>query len=213
MKKKLIVFDMDGVLVNSEPTHDAVFDALVRELSGGRLGGDSLHLAGVSTRILYQNALAAAGVAGDAAAFARRHFEEMLRRLPLDFPVPEPSVLRLLDALRSRGLRMAVASSSPRDFVEGALSLYGIQDRFETLVTSNDIVHMKPAPDSYLEALRRCGVEACEAAAVEDSRSGSLAAAAAGLFCFGYVNPDSGAQDLSAADVCIRDLTEVLDYL
>lgn len=209
--RKLIVFDMDGVIVNSEPYHIQTCEALVRAFSGGRIGAREAHTVGISTVELYRRALAMCGVQGDAEALTARHFQETFLRIARTIPRPAPALVRLLDGLAARGVRTAVATSSPRGFVRDILELYGLAGRFETVVTGDDVPRLKPAPDAYLEALARCGVEAGEAAAIEDSHIGMQAALAAGLYCFGYVNPDSGNQDLSAASCRIHDLAEVLD--
>lgn len=209
--KKLILFDMDGVIVNSEPYHIETCEALVREFSGGRIGAKEVHTVGISTVELYRRALAMCGVAGDPEALVARHFAGTFERIARAIPTPDPALIRLLDALKARGVRTAVATSSPSGFAEEVLGLYGLGARFETVVTGDDVSRRKPAPDLYLEALARCGVDARDAAAIEDSHVGMQAALAAGLYCFGYVNPDSGNQDLSAAQRRIRDLGEVLD--
>jgi len=209
--KKLIIFDMDGVLVNSEPYHISICDVLVRELSNGKIGAKEAHTVGISTVELYRRALDMVGAEGDPVAITYRHFVETFERIKRDIPSPDPSVTETLDELARRGVRMAIATSSPRWFVEKVLSLYGIYDRFETIVTCDDIVNRKPAPDCYLEALRRCDVAAADAAAVEDSHAGMRAALNAKLYCYGFVNPDSGNQDLTDADCRIHDLRELLD--
>ena len=84
-------------------------------------------------------------------------------------------------------------------------------DRFEAVVTGSDVARLKPAPDVYLLALSRCGAPAADAAAIEDSRIGVEAALAASLYCYGFVNPGSGKQDLSRANRRIRSLLDVLE--
>lgn len=211
--KRLVAFDFDGVIVNSEPHHIATCEEIVRDLSGGRYGAAAVHSVGGSTESLYRRALETCGVAGDAAALTRRHFALTLARIERLLPAPEPDLLALLDALDARGIPAAVATSSPAYFVDPILRLYGLEERFRAVVTGDQVAHLKPAPDTYLTAIARCGVPAGDAAAIEDSRAGTLAARAAGLFCFGYVNPDSGREDLSAADRLIHRLTEVAGAL
>lgn len=209
--KPLVIFDMDGVIVNSEPHHIAACERIVRRISGGRIGAKEAHTVGISTVELYRRALEMCGAEGDPAALAAEHFTTTLGEIRRAIPNPEPELLRLMDALERRGVRMAVATSSPGSFVEGVLTLYGIMDRFETVVTGSDAARLKPAPDVYLLALSRCGVPAADAAAIEDSRIGVEAALAAGLYCYGFVNLGSGKQDLSRADRRIHSLLEVLE--
>lgn len=209
--KQLVIFDLDGVIVNSEPHHIATCESLVRALSGGRIGAEEAHTVGISTVDLYRRALVLCGTEGDAEALAAEHFERTFERIARAGNRPVDGLLELLDALTARGVRRAVATSSPRGFVDDILSLYGIAERFETVVTGSDVARLKPAPDTYLEALRRCHMGAADAAAIEDSHVGMEAALAAGIYCFGYINPGSGNQDLARADRRIHSLLEVLD--
>lgn len=211
MMKPLMIFDMDGVIVNSEPHHIASCERIVRRVSGGRIGAKEAHTVGISTVELYRRALELCGAAGDPVQLAAEHFSCTLERIRRAVPDPEPQLIALMDALERRGVRMAVASSSPGGFVEGVLRLYGIMDRFEAVVTGSDVARLKPAPDVYLLALSRCGAPAADAAAIEDSRIGVEAALAASLYCFGFVNPGSGGQDLSRANRRIRSLLDVLE--
>ncbi len=211
--RRLLIFDFDGVIVNSEPHHIAACEEIVRRLSGGRVGADAVHTVGGSTESLYRRALEVCGAAGDAAALAREHFALTLARIRRDAPRPEPELTALLDALDGRGVATAVATSSPAGFVREILALYDLAGRFPVVVTGDQAARLKPAPDVYLLALARCGADAACAAAIEDSRAGTLAAKAAGLYCLGYVNPSSGHEDLSAADRLIRRLSDAADAL
>ena len=78
-------------------------------------------------------------------------------------------------------MRLGLASNSPRFLVDDALAAAGLSDAFDTIVTSDDVEHAKPAPDIYLVACERLAVEPSEAVALEDSASGVAAAKAAGL--------------------------------
>lgn len=211
MLKPLMIFDMDGVIVNSEPHHIASCERIVRRISGGRIGAKEAHNVGISTVELYRRALEMCGAAGDPVQLAAEHFSCTFEEIRRAVPNPEPELIGLMDALERRGVRMVVATSSPGSFVEGVLRLYGIMDRFETVVTGSDAARLKPAPDVYLLALSRCGVQAADAAAIEDSRIGVDAALAASLYCYGFVNPGSGKQDLSRANRRIHSLLDVLD--
>ena len=166
--RRLLIFDFDGVIVNSEPHHIAACEEIVRRLSGGRVGADAVHTVGGSTESLYRRALEVCGAAGDAAALAREHFALTLARIRRDAPRPEPELTALLDALDGRGVATAVATSSPAGFVREILALYDLAGRFPVVVTGDQAARLKPAPDVYLLALARCGADAACAAAIED---------------------------------------------
>jgi HAD superfamily hydrolase (TIGR01509 family) len=107
---------------------------------------------------------------------------------------PRPGALDLMERLRDTGVPIAVASNSQREFVERTLASAGLLDgRFQAVVSAEDVEHPKPAPDIYLEAARRLGVEPRRCAALEDSPTGVAAAVAAGMYVIG-VPYFSGAQ-------------------
>ena len=121
-----------------------------------------------------------------------------------------PGAVELVDGLRALdGVRLGLASNSPRRLVDSALAGAGLTDAFETIVTSDDVAHAKPAPDIYLRVCERLGVPPSQALALEDSASGVAAAKAAGLTCIGV--PQFAETDVSAADRVIASLEELLE--
>ena len=114
-----------------------------------------------------------------------------------------------MKGLRELGdVRVGLASNSPRTLVDAALATARMTDAFDAIVTSDDVEHPKPAPDIYLLACERLGVEPSDALALEDSASGVAAAKAAGLTVFGV--PQFAETDVSAADRVIDSLEELL---
>ncbi len=209
MYRKLLIFDMDGVLVNSEVYHTEACEELLREAAGKPVDTRAFHIPGIDTDELYRIGLEKGGCTGDPKLLSRLHFERTLELVRRNLPDPEPDLIRMLEDPRIRERTCYVASSSPRSFVEAVLDLYGIRGFFERVLTGDDVEHLKPAPDIYLLALSVSGLCAEEAVAVEDSRTGSLAAAAAGIACIGYRNPTSGEQDLSACFEQVDRLTQI----
>lgn len=120
-----------------------------------------------------------------------------------------PGVLALLQEAQAAGLPCAVCSSSPHSWVEPGLALRDAQGFFQTVVCAGDVPRAKPFPDLYLEACRRLGTEPAQTVALEDSRNGLAAAAAAGLFAVVTPNPVTEGMDLSAADLRVDDLAKV----
>lgn len=132
------------------------------------------------------------------------------RRVELVLAQPVlPGVADLLDAARSAGFRVGVASSSSRDWVDGHLKRLGIRDHFDCLCCRDDVEHVKPEPDLYLAALGCLGVAADDAVAIEDSPNGIIAAKRAGLRCVAVPNPITAGLDLGQADVRLTSLAEV----
>jgi HAD superfamily hydrolase (TIGR01509 family) len=120
-----------------------------------------------------------------------------------------PGVVELLDEADAAGITTAVASSSPRSWVTGHLDRLGLVERFAAVRTREDVERAKPWPDLFLAAVDAVGVAPAEAIAFEDSRNGSLAAQAAGMFCVVAPNSLTRAQDLTHADLLVDSLADV----
>lgn len=202
-----LFFDLDGVLIDSEPHHARAEHTLYREASDGALSGPSFNTTGTSTRAVYEALCTQTGRPLDADALTRRHYALTFASLQAASERAMPGLLPLLDALGAAGIPAAVVSSSSRRYVEDVLRYLGISDRFRFAVCGDEAPRLKPAPDPYLCALRQAGVPAAAAAAIEDSRAGVLAANAAGLFSIG-LDRQVG-QDLSAASVRAASLFDV----
>jgi HAD superfamily hydrolase (TIGR01509 family) len=120
-----------------------------------------------------------------------------------------PGVVEHLEAAKSMGLKLGVASSSTRDWVRGHLARLGILDRFDCLRCRDDVANVKPDPDLYIAVLECLGVLASEAIAVEDSPNGVMAAKRAGLRCVAIPNSITARLDLGQADVLLGSLADV----
>ncbi len=123
-----------------------------------------------------------------------------------------PLVRETFDALAGK-VRLALVTGSPRDKVELMHGPDGLLDRFEVIVTDDDISHPKPHPEPYLKALEALGLAAGECLAVEDSRRGLVSACAAGIDCIVVPNPLTRVQDFGAAFAVEHDVSGVLKHL
>jgi HAD superfamily hydrolase (TIGR01509 family) len=204
---RAVIFDLDGVLVDSEPVH---FEVL-REL----LGSDGLDLTPEMNREFI----------GRSDVFA---FETLVRRHRLPRPVPEyleayeraivaalsaprpaaDGATRLISELRQRGCRLAVASSSRTSWVRTTLDSIGLAGAFDAVVCGDAVEHTKPAPDIYLLAARLVKVGPYRCVAVEDSPAGVAAARSAGMITLGLVTPYIDRFRLTHASGLIVSLTE-----
>jgi HAD superfamily hydrolase (TIGR01509 family) len=182
-----VVFDMDGVLIDSEQVWDAVRDELVVE-SGGHYGPEAQQaMMGMSSREWSRYMHEQLGLPQAPEEINREVVRRLLDRYRVELPlIPEATgaVRRLADA----GLRLALASSSNRPLIDTVLAAAGVADLFEATVSSEEVSRGKPWPDVYLEAARRIGVAPSSCAAVEDSSSGLRAAHAAGMRVIAYPN-------------------------
>lgn len=120
-----------------------------------------------------------------------------------------PGVVALLDGAEAASIPVAVASSSPLDWVGGHLERRGLLPRFDVVVTSDDVSRTKPAPDLYLVAVAALGVDPRWTVALEDSAHGCTAAVTAGLYCIVVPNEVTESQDFSHADRVVSSLAEL----
>jgi HAD superfamily hydrolase (TIGR01509 family) len=208
-----VIFDLDGVLVDSEPVWERVRRRYV-DARGGRWQPDAQQrLMGMSTGEWSRYLRDELGVPGPPERIATdvigQMVEEYTRRLPIVEGAPE--VVRRLAARWPLGL----ASSSPRRLIEVALDAAGLADVFRVTLSTEEVPRGKPAPDAYLAVAERMGVPAGRCVAVEDSTNGVRSAAAAGMRVVAVPHrsyplaPD--AEQLAA--VILADLTELTEQI
>jgi HAD superfamily hydrolase (TIGR01509 family) len=127
---------------------------------------------------------------------------------------PLPGIVSLIRQARQHGLKLGVASSSPGNWVLSLLSHLGMVDSFDVILTSDDVIHVKPDPEIYLKAADTLDLDPSEAIALEDSPNGITAALRAGMFCVAVLNPITRQLNTSHASVVFNSLEGVtLDLL
>ena len=201
-----VVFDMDGVLIQSEEVWDEVREVYVVE-RGGRYDAEVQRaMMGMSSTewsaYLHETAGVPDTPAEINAEVVRRMLAAYESHLPL-IPGAREAVERL-----AADYRLAVASSSNRPLIDAVLDVAGIAQRFTATVSSEEVARGKPAPDVYVEAARRLGVDPHACAAVEDSHGGIRSAKAAGMRVIAIPNPTYPPDDeaLALADVTLQSL-------
>jgi HAD superfamily hydrolase (TIGR01509 family) len=182
-----VVFDMDGVLVDTEHLWDEVREALTEEWGGRYTPEAQEAMMGMSSlewsRYLHETV----GLRESPEVINEEVVRRMLARYETDLPVV-PGAVEAVRRLDAAGLRLGVASSSNRELIDAVLRRLGLTDLFAVTVSSEEVPRGKPAPDVYLEAARRLGVRPAQCVAVEDSASGIRAAHAAGMRVVAYPN-------------------------
>ena len=203
-----ILFDLDGVLRNTEPCHNLAYRHIAWEISEGTGFGEDV--AGKSNLQLYTELVRRFGGTQTPQELSRKHFQQTYQLLLERRVGPCPGLTELLGEMYQKGVSYGVVSSSARWFVEQNLGDLGMLLGAGCVVAGDDGLPLKPAPDMYLAGIARMGAPASALIAVEDSHSGLMAAKAAGLRCVAFHNPDSGRQDLDAADWHCSDLSSLL---
>ena len=174
-----VVFDLDGVVVDSEQVWDDVREQLAKERGGRWHEGAQADMMGMSSPEWSAYMHDEIGLAETPEEIN----DEVVRRMLGRYRERLPLIPGAVDAVRRLApeFRLAIASSSNRPLIETVLEQAGIADLFEAVVSSEEVAGGKPAPDVYLEAAKRLGVEPGRAAAIEDSSNGIRAAHSAGM--------------------------------
>jgi HAD superfamily hydrolase (TIGR01509 family) len=201
-----VVFDLDGVLVDSEQVWDAARRTVVDEHGGTWKDSATTDMLGMSSPEWSRYVVDELKVGLTPEEVNAKVLEAMLasyrERLPL-LPGAREAVVRMADAFP-----IALATSSNREVIDLVLDGMGVTDRFGATVSSEEVARGKPAPDVYLEAARRLGHDATACAAVEDSSNGLRSAHAAGMRVIAIPNPHFPPADdaLALADITLPDL-------
>ncbi|MGG5370687.1 HAD family hydrolase [Enterococcus sp. AZ196] len=204
-----IIFDMDGVLVDSEYTYFQSKSQILRE--AGHEVEESYHFQFMGTTGEYM-------------------WEQMKQEFSLPLSVPEyiqqmtdlrqamikrdgikviPHVQAFVKGLSEAGLKLAVASSSSLAEIKVSLAEIGLSNYFSEVVSTEEVTHSKPAPDVYLAAAERLGVNPENCLGIEDTKNGTGAVRNAGMVCVGFANPAFPKQDLAFADTVVSTFSEL----
>jgi HAD superfamily hydrolase (TIGR01509 family) len=205
-----VIFDFDGIVIDSE-TPEYESHRRIYERCGVRLTPDEwcdqigLWVEGHDERWFTELCGRSPGAPARDAYHAekRRIFDEVVPREPMR-GIPE-----LLTALAEAGVPAAIASTSPARWVVPAAERIGVRPLFAAVVTGDDVARRKPAPDVYLEAARRLGVDPARCIAIEDSGPGITAARAAGMKAVAIPHWLTERHDLSGADLRVAHAGEL----
>ena len=213
MKIAAVVFDMDGVIVDSEHVWDEARRQLASE-RGGRWTAHASHdMMGMSSPEWSRYMHDVVGIADPPDEIN----VEVVRRLDAIYRAELPLLAGSVDAVRRVGARwsLGLASSSNRPLIDLVLELAGLTELFAATVSSEEVPRGKPAPDVYLEAARRLAADPAACVAVEDSHAGIRSAHAAGMRVVALPNPDypPGDETLALADGIIRSPDELTEAL
>lgn len=204
-----VIFDLDGLLADTEPLHFRAYQAVLLEYG--------LHVSETDYAEHWVRAgngisdwISMHGLALDPRAVRARKSQHYLDLLGSSLR-PMDGAVQLLNALR--GKKIALASSSYRDAVDGVLTGLGIAHFFEVIVTGLDVPQVKPAPDIFLKAAKDLGVRPAECVVVEDAEKGVVAAHRAGMRCIAVPNDYTRHHDFSKATRVCRSLAEITPQL
>ena len=202
-----VVFDMDGVLIDSEPIHFEVLNEVLAA-DGGLSAAENDEFIGTTTAFLWTTLIERRGLRESREVYEARYDAAVLRKLAQTWPAAD-GALALVARLQELGVRLAVASSSKTAWVAATLRSIGLFDAFPILVCGDDVVHGKPDPEIYLLAAARLGVPPARCLAIEDAPKGVLSAHRAGLAVLGVRTPLTEHLALPGAQRIVNSLAEL----
>ena len=205
---KGVIFDMDGVIVDSEPMHIEAEKQILLKY-GVEISADELRAyTGTTAEFEFTDLIRKYGLKTTVDRLFREKeavlFELLERRTE-----PTKGVIKLVKSLKQHGLKLAIASSGHRKLVHYFLRKLKIVSLFDSIVCAEDITRSKPDPEIFLKAARNLGLAPAQCIVIEDSKLGVEAAKRAGIKCLAFRSPSSGNQDLSKADLIIDDFTKL----
>lgn len=202
-----IIFDMDGVVVDSEPLHNKAWATLFAELGHGDTHGlDFNNYIGVTDRILVRDFLAATKLPVTYDELRPRKYNHLVRYLREHRPVFD-ELHSLLPDLHQR-YQLALATNSSHRLINVVMEISDLRDHFDVIISGEDIQNIKPDPEIYLTAAARLGVNPADCCAIEDSPTGITAAKAAGMTAIGFTS-GLPAEKLAGADHIAHNYADV----
>jgi len=201
---RCIIFDMDGVLINSEPLHFDFESRLFESLGITVSREQHESFVGTTAKTLWTSIKQSNNIPFTVQELILKEQFEFLKYLENKEPIKLiPGVKKLIINLKFKGFHIALASSSPHRLINYVLDKTNIKECFQIKVSGDDVINGKPNPDIFLKAAELMKIKPANCLVIEDSKNGVLAAKQAGMKCIGYSNPGSGNQDLTAANFII----------
>lgn len=209
-KPQAVIFDMDGVLVDSEPFHFENESRMFRKLGIDISDEEHSHFTGVATDVMWRQIsethelpLSVAELTELTVLESNQYFGSLEKIEPL------PGLVDLLEKLVAAEIPLAVATSSDSVTMKNILEKSGLRKYFRFTICRDDVANSKPEPDVFLIAAKLLEVPPENCLVFEDSKNGIKAAKAAGMFCIAYSGGNSGHQDQSQADRRIAHFNEL----
>jgi HAD superfamily hydrolase (TIGR01509 family) len=206
---RAVVFDFDGLMVNTEEVFHLAGTELLRRRGKEPTPAVFHAMMGRRAHEAFTRLIEIMDLS-DTIEELEQESTEIFFSILDDILEPMPGLFELIDLIEKRGLPKAVATSSERSYLLPLLTRFNLQDRFQALLTANDVTHGKPHPEIYLKAAQALGVHPSEMLALEDSETGTRAAAAAGAHIVSVPHRHSRHFAFSEAKAIASSLTDPL---
>jgi HAD superfamily hydrolase (TIGR01509 family) len=207
---RTVIFDMDGVIIDTEPIHHHAFFTQFAELGIPVTEAEYATFLGKSTRNVFQHLKAQYHLAPDVETMLKRKRELFNKAFDEDAGLDLlPGVRALIEDLQQQHVQLVVASSASKATIARVFNRFGLGPYFTHIVSGEDFERSKPDPAIFLRAAELAETPVSECIVIEDSANGVAAAKAAGIYCIGYASEHSAGQDLRQADRIIKHFSEL----
>lgn len=207
-RAQAVIFDLDGVLVDSEPLYFKALNYVLQANSAAPLKDEENRgLIGTTVEHTWNAIMKMRSLPLPLEYYIARYSERVAQDIESDMEVVAGATIIIKQA-RAEDIPIAVASSSFRKWVDQKLRVIGLGDQFDFVIAGDEIERGKPAPDIYLEAANRLAVPPGRCLAIEDSPSGISAAVAAGMYVVGVRTAATSGLDISSAHQVIDSLED-----
>jgi HAD superfamily hydrolase (TIGR01509 family) len=205
-----VIFDMDGVIIDSEPVYFTIDKQMFEELNIAISFEEHCTYVGTSSQNMWDAIVKKHGIGDHPGELMRKEYDLYVEHLVNANDLqPIDGVIELINDLHKNNFKLILASSSRMEIIDIILKKFKLSDLFIAKVSGSELAHSKPHPEIFLRSAQLAGSEPRECIVIEDSKNGVAAAKAAGMKCIGFLNPSSGDQDLKGADMAIRSFKEV----
>jgi HAD superfamily hydrolase (TIGR01509 family) len=208
---KAVLFDMDGVIIDSEPQHARAAVLALQKYNVNITIDYAYQFIGTTTYHMCQKMVEDFSIEATPEELLLTNEEMKAYLSQTEGYEAIPYIVDLMNDLHSHGIKMIIASSSSGASIKDVMQFLKIDTLLDGFISGTNVAHPKPAPDIFLAAASQLGVDPSECIVIEDSYNGVTAAAAAGIVSIGFLNPNSGDQNLSSAAILVEGFDEV-DY-
>jgi len=206
---KAVLFDMDGVIIDSEPLHFRS-DQLLMKTFGIEMSVADLEVyVGMRDPDMLSQIILKYGLNTSLSELLSMQLNHKISLLREADAFAIDGIVDLIQSISDHHIHIGLASSSSRVFIEAVLDKLGIASHFDCIISGYEVEKGKPDPDIFLKAASLLGVSPEHCLVIEDSAHGVKAAHAAGMKCIGFQNPNSGNQDLSNAEMIVRSIRDI----
>jgi beta-phosphoglucomutase family hydrolase len=205
-----VIFDLDGVIIDSEPLHFKLEKQMFDELKIVLSYEEHNSYVGMSSENMWATIVKNHNLSHQPEDLAQKKRSLYLKYLGTAENIcPVPGVMELIKELHQNNFKLVLASSSSLAVINAVLKKFDLSDYFMATVSGTQFTHSKPNPEIFLRAAKLADSAPENCVVIEDSQNGVTAAKAADMKCIGFANPNSGTQNLSKADVIIKSFEEI----